>query len=340
MAHELLLHIGYPKTATTTLQEEIFLKLHNLGKINYLGRTVTSTHNKWGMSRFNGNDLVVKMRRNLLFGEKFKFDSNSLSKDKINVISDEDLLFHDFFHSNQFGVSVDHFTFPDKIKNMFEGKVEVRILLTLRNQTDLIFSCFSQKINSLPLSLRSNSFYDFLINKTKHRSRSIQEHLRLYDFHSMKRLWERDLSKKISYLFFEDIIHDKTTFLSSLAGVLKVSPLECEECLGSRHHRKKNKSGDFVIRYSRCLSLVGRLFGVLSGNHNFLFLLEKRYYIRYSLYIKYESRLLMRNTVFKVGLPSEDEKLLIKLAFTESNIKWPLETGVDIKKLKAYNYIS
>jgi hypothetical protein len=36
----LLLHIGYPKTATTTLQDGLFVKLHQAGKINYIGKAI------------------------------------------------------------------------------------------------------------------------------------------------------------------------------------------------------------------------------------------------------------------------------------------------------------
>ena len=37
---KLLLHIGYPKTATTTLQESVFKKLFKLEKINYLNKSL------------------------------------------------------------------------------------------------------------------------------------------------------------------------------------------------------------------------------------------------------------------------------------------------------------
>ena len=33
----IVLHIGYPKTATTTLQKHVFLPWHKGGKVNYLG---------------------------------------------------------------------------------------------------------------------------------------------------------------------------------------------------------------------------------------------------------------------------------------------------------------
>ena len=37
---DLLIHVGYPKTATTTLQEALFSYLNSQGHINYLGITV------------------------------------------------------------------------------------------------------------------------------------------------------------------------------------------------------------------------------------------------------------------------------------------------------------
>jgi hypothetical protein len=36
--YQLLLHIGLPKTATTSLQRNVLMPLHQEGKINYLGK--------------------------------------------------------------------------------------------------------------------------------------------------------------------------------------------------------------------------------------------------------------------------------------------------------------
>jgi hypothetical protein len=110
---KLLLHIGYPKTATTTLQEEIFMKLHKKGKINYLGRTTKSSHTRSGKSLFRGIDWVWHLRQYYIAGEALKKGSISLSSNKLNVMSDEDLTFHDFFHNAQFDRAFFESTFPN-----------------------------------------------------------------------------------------------------------------------------------------------------------------------------------------------------------------------------------
>ncbi len=100
---KLLIHIGYPKTGTTTLQEEIFVELHELGKINFLGRTVKSSHTRTGKSAFNGVEWVCQIRKYFILEEPLKNDHQVLKPDILNVISDEDLTFHGLYHHAQFG---------------------------------------------------------------------------------------------------------------------------------------------------------------------------------------------------------------------------------------------
>ena len=53
---KVILHIGYPKTGTTTLQESVFKNLHQAKLINYLGRS----RNK--INRFDGVDTAIQLR--------------------------------------------------------------------------------------------------------------------------------------------------------------------------------------------------------------------------------------------------------------------------------------
>jgi hypothetical protein len=74
-----VLHVGYPKTATTTLQYNSFESLYNHVVINYMGRfqNCSNSINKimW--------DYVIEVRQNLDV-EKVR---SRFSRDKTSIIS-------------------------------------------------------------------------------------------------------------------------------------------------------------------------------------------------------------------------------------------------------------
>ena len=87
-----MIHMGLPKTATTSLQNNFFLKLHEKEKINFLGRAFTSTNREY----FNPFGMIMaELRNELLDSEKEIELRNSLyallDNDKVNVISEESL---------------------------------------------------------------------------------------------------------------------------------------------------------------------------------------------------------------------------------------------------------
>lgn len=340
MKKKLLLHIGYPKTATTTLQEEIFVKLHEQGKINYLGRTIQSSHTRSGKSLFRGIDWVWHLRRNYIAGEALKKGSISLSSSKLNVMSDEDLTFHDFFHNAQFDRSINHNDFPKKLREILGDDVEVTILLTLRNQNDLIFSSYLQKVRFVNRYIGDYSFSDFLKNTYNHNKRDQEAHLALYDFSSILKLWNSEFAAQIRILIFEDISKNKSSYFTELSKLLPASSEELQKFAGIKHHRKKDKSKDYVITGYNSLSKFGSLVSYFIPDKRFERFLERRYYMRFSLYLKYEQRLLFSHVKFKVPKPTNEERKFIKDYFHKSNLEFVKSYKLDRKIMTEYNYIN
>lgn len=124
---KIFFHPGYPKTATTTLQEKVFKSLHN---INYV------------------DDFRRKFRSSFFTGDIKGLDylKSVLSKKFPNIISEENFLipYNDIFNSNSYGTSGLQF---DKILTGFEipmllnknfREFDIEIILTIRKQSDLI----------------------------------------------------------------------------------------------------------------------------------------------------------------------------------------------------------
>ena len=329
----LLLHIGYPKTATTTLQEEVFLGLHNSGIINYLGRTTKSTHTRSGKSSFQGNDIVPNLRRHFVLNEKLSFLTNYLDKEKLNVISDEDLTFHGFFQKAQFGVEVNPLDYPVKLNEILGDDVEVELLVTIRNQPDLIFSCFAQKYRFVRKNIGKMSFKEFIENKP-------DSFFDIFRFHTTTSLYAQTFNSEVNILLFEDLIRDQETFWNRLSQVLSTTGDELKIFAGKKHYRQKEKSKGYLKTGFSKLSKPGKIVAPLfGGNKNFMLLLDKRYYMRFSLLQNLEKKLLLKSVPDKIDLPDAQDKARLKARFQKDNLKLVQNFNLDIEKLKDYNYL-
>ena len=132
---ELHLHIGFPRTATKTLQLKLFKKHSDL---NYLGRYPDRdishhvTINK--ILTYNENEFT-KNFDNL----SREIKSLPLSFNKANLISDEFFLLNDLLHQK---ISI-----KDSIQRLNRlcksNNINLKIIYSVRNQTDIIKSLFS-----------------------------------------------------------------------------------------------------------------------------------------------------------------------------------------------------
>jgi hypothetical protein len=337
---KLLLHIGYPKTATTTLQEEIFVKLHNQGKINYLGRTTQSTHVGIGQTGFKGIDWVWDLRRHYKIGSRLKYDKSVLKSDILNLISDEDLTFHDFFNYVQFGTAKSIENLPQWLKEVLGNDVTVSVVLTLRNQVDLIFSSYIQKLKYVKFFIGDYSFTDFLHNKFGYLDRDVVSHLRLYNFNYITNLWQSEFSCKINFLFFEDLSIDPETFFSELANLLPASSDELQNLVSKKNYRKRDKSNDYIVVSYQDFSKFSRLITLLVNKRKFENFFAKRQQKKFSLILKLEKRIIFKSMIIKVPKSTVKEQKFIRDMFHESNLEFAEANSINLNKMTKYNYIS
>lgn len=337
---KLLLHIGYPKTATTTLQEDVFLKLHELGKINYVGRTINSTHTRFGNSKFKGYDWVWHIRRHLILGEQMRFTNELLKDGVINVMSDEDLSFHDFFHYSQFGRPINHSDFPGRLKDILGNGVEIRLMVTIRNQPDLIFSCYIQKLRFIMQYLGNYSFNDFLNNRHEYLNRSQADHLMLFNFDYWIQLWEQTFEVESNVFLYEDLINDKISFFHKLAELLNLEANDLIGTMGEEYRRKRDKTRSVLNISYKTLNPFGKLLSKLYPGRSFERSLERRFYMRSNLFLNFQKRLFFRYKNAKVPKISSERRTELQKYFKESNMALARKKRISIDKLYAYGYIS
>ena len=153
------LHIGFHKTGTTFLQKRIFSKLDN-----YIGRN-------YGDKKIPG---VLDLEK---YGKKI-FNSDT----------------EIYFYSNELFSKWHHQEIIDYLK---KKNKKMDILITLRNQSDLLYSRFNHKTRNFYLQNSINTFY-----KTSKITPDIIEH---YNFQKLINLLRED-GHKVTYIWYEDII--------------------------------------------------------------------------------------------------------------------------------------
>lgn len=329
---KILLHIGYPKTGTTSLQQEIFATLHFEGKINYLGRVQKNKlHYRTTNDRFIF-DFVKQFRKKSTLNKRINLDNSLLVGDKLNVISDEDLTLQSFFQKARYNIHLDPFQYPSKLNKLFGDDVEVTILATIRNQADLIFSCFTQKYPYLRSTMGPIDYKSFIYGRPKN-------FFNVYNFNKVLNAYKEFFPKSIKILFFEDFLSNPDQYFKVLSSVLPANPNELIEMKNQKHHNRKIKTNDYVVSWYYELTFLGRILSLFNGGkEEYLFNLFKLYNLNSKPLMRFEKRLLLKTKSDKLLLPSPPEKEFIKEMFNDSNREFSRNFNIDEGKLSLFGY--
>ena len=197
---KIFIHLGYPKTGTTYLQNYIF---NNLTNVNYIGIT----------NKFD-RDLYF-IRKSILKDDDKEFQKKisvlrtilkkKLKKSMVNIYSDE------------------HFLIPtdkgykrniQRIKKLFlEFKNQINIMIFIRKPSDLILSMYKEGVKIKKL-LEINYFNEFLdkIKKDKlnNNDRIFLNH---YNFLETEKIIKKELTKKIKIYNFDDFRKNQILFI-------------------------------------------------------------------------------------------------------------------------------
>lgn len=335
---DLLLHIGYPKTASTTLQEGIFYNLHESGYINYLGRTLKSTHTRFGFSNFSGHDWIVDLRNEFLFGKKIKKYPIKLRKDVLNVISDEDFTLHPDFHLFQFGVKRNPLDFTRRMKELFGDDVNVTILITIRNQVDLIPSCYIQKYRFMVQDGDYSNFKSFLLGSEKSIRYVTQK---VFDFHYVADHYKKHFNSVIKILVFEDLKFDIESFISDLSDILQIDKSIVLSLLQRSHYRNRNNK-KFAVHFTSIYKPrgLGKILFNWMGEKQFQIFLNCFWYLRYRIFRQLIILLFAKKQQIMIPDISDTEKEIIREHFASCNKRFTELYGLDEQKMKKYGYFN
>lgn len=231
MKKELLIHIGLPKTATSTLQRNVFNSLHKQNHINFLGRIGNKLQEEYlnyfedildsitesDMSDQEVDCLVHKLN-NLLLPNKI----NVISEERISLITKNNKYFLNFL----------------KILKPFK----IKIIISLRNPQDFIFSHYVEQYRwKYKFSKKMDTYKKYIDFVEKNPS--YVDYLR---YENIVKAFS-SISKDINIFLYEDFFSEKERFSQEFSLLLNTEANDFYNLFFKEEHntRKKTKFGKF-----------------------------------------------------------------------------------------------
>lgn len=319
--NELILHIGLPKTATTTLQNNLFFPLHKEGKINFLGRYQSGKSNDY-FNPFEDIYTGIKDKNSDLDTLKKKLAS-LMCDDKLNVISEESLAITE---NEIFEVILKNLSF------ILEG-FQTTLLLSIRNPVEFIRSYYIEQYRWFYKNNEIDTINKYFEEITKNGNHP------KYDMYFFERYLDliRNYFPNTKVIFFEDIKYDKDYYTSEIAKTLKLEA-------SSIKHRLFESIENKTLANNTSESIT--LSQILLRNKQAIEKIFDISFLRKTTILKYLFRFIIRLSSRVVIKPQtrhnlnskETEKKLNKKVLLNDPYKFAQDNNLDIEKLFAYHY--
>jgi hypothetical protein len=295
---KLLIHVGYPKSASTSLQNGLFLNLHKAGAVNFLGRAFESDF--YGEKQ-NKAQYKIWFDHVVSSGSYSANSMEGLSERLTNVLSEG------LFMMNE--RRYDHIAGPEILKKYFAEHVgEIHALLVVRRQQDLIPSYYVQNYRRF-----QRAFSDFLAH---HKNEDWAGETKIFNFHAVAKAYAEALGKdRVHIVLFEDFVGNRDFFSEQLGAAMSVDPSVVRAHLGDAHLNKAPKKADAVMvrkpsKFSSRVTKFSEKIGLDLG----------------------------RFLQVPLPVISDDQRAFIHNAFRASNVLLAEEFSLDKRALEGYRY--
>ena len=222
----LIIHIGLPKTATTSLQHNLFLKLHEDGHLSYLGRADQEPE-----FFANRRNYAKEVRDALFAGRSIRLKPIDLGVTQF-LMSDESFTVPAFYNRYAFGHDYSVFEIASKLRSTFEGEIDqFSILVSIRNQADLLESLYAQRYDRFFRDPDHNHpDRHFLMNGEFNSSLFPElDYVRL-----LKTYYAEFGEENVHVALYEDFLESSADYFSTLAKVLRTRTDYIEQCLKAK----------------------------------------------------------------------------------------------------------
>jgi len=217
MKPKLFLHLGFPKTATTSIQEKFFDQ-HE--EINCVGAITLEREREWkefdGVEKRYNSSNGTYFFNDIVATESIFFDSimskyenifsEYVTPDKVLVYSLEDFVTN---HRNNFDIGL----IADRLHKIFSRCFDVEVIFTIREQKSILPTYFQ--------TLYTGSFNKFINEMLEDPEKKVLASLR-YDL--VAKYYANLFGKeKVHLLLFEELQQDRLKFIEKLSNILRIS---------------------------------------------------------------------------------------------------------------------
>ena len=239
---KLVIHIGYPKTGTTTFQENVFPNLNN---VVYLNQFIS---NAFLQRIFYSRENSFRLNSALAYNELREI-IKTCGSDKVYLISNESFTSYGMFFRSSPKPMV--FTVdPNAIANklyitFYESGLfdKINILISLRNQLDLIKSMYAQTYNRFFSKYRNtNSFSRFVDYALVNSENMIVDTLQ-YDL-VVEKYQKLFGEHNVLVLLFEELTSDQKSYCQKISRVMLCAPGVIEGLISQRANRNNKRLSD------------------------------------------------------------------------------------------------
>lgn len=230
---KVIIHLGFPKTASSTLQFGPLKSLHESNNINL--KTWRFKNSKESLN----NRPSSRLFKNNQISESYLNFKESI----INILSDESFTAPIRLRENNFGQHIiDPLLFPDLIRKQIANKypdsnLDITWFGVIRNQSSLIQS---QYVEEYHWKLYKN--IDLLFDDKGDIDLTGYDIYNFGDYiNKIKEICDRH-NDKFKFLLYEDMIFDQDYYFSSLSDIFLYSKDFFQDEFKKYHINKKNKS--------------------------------------------------------------------------------------------------
>lgn len=372
---KLVIHIGYPKTATTSLQQNVFKRLHEVKQINCIyndGRTFPNALRRTGQIK-SGSARPIKV--NYIVGRTYNarpdpaYFRSILSDSRVNLISDESLSVPFLAIRNNPLTVKPRFTVennklssstwsatPTIVRQLLhDDRTEIKILVTLRNQADLLESFFAQLMTVCLPHPDADSPSKMYFERDTMGSQKLRDtnFLNQFNFATNISEWSKLFGRdNITILFYEDLACNPEYFLRRISDILEVNEEGLVSTLfnsGKVLNAKARVDGQYATQKHSLKIVFGkRLAYALEPVYDFSWRLRSKLGLSGLSLRKMltSSPLLNSPSAKRTGRfterhasLTEDEKSIITDYFRESNLSLASIYNLDLAKLKQHCYL-
>ena len=375
---KLVIHIGYPKTATTSLQQNVFRRLHERKQINCIYNEGRAFPNALRRARQAKGGSARPIKVNYIRGSTYNarpdpaYFHGLLSDSKVNLISDESLstaclairndpwTLKPRFVIDNSACSPPLSVTPSIVHQLFhDDQTEIKILVTLRNQSDLLESFFVQlMIVGLPHPAADSPSKMYFERGAKGRQELRDtDFLKQFNFAANISEWSTLFGRSnVTIIFYEDLVSNPAYFERRLSDILEIEEeglISSLFNLGKELNTKARVDGQYATRDRILKRVFGKRLGyAIEPFHNVSRRLRNRLGLSGLSLTKllvsspFLKRATARNTARNTGRFTqrhasftEEERAIIADYFRESNLSLASSFNLDLEKLRKYSYL-